>query len=842
MAVISELKTRSKNLFNKDNIDKKNWYLNNGVPTSHVNFRSFILPCESLTEYTVQRFNTSSNPLGLAFYDEYPVEGSVATKYIRSATNKQSLTSTENSKYMVCDYFYSGQTIINEEEVINGLVVSKGTGLTEYEPYYLDITKYNNEIISNINFYGVDYNFAKNTENIGGHCDNAVEEPIIDLKIAGNSVQGKLPSKYQQVEYIEGTGTQWIDTGFIPNQDTRVIVDFQYTKLKISFVYGVRRAAATRAYTLNVRGSEEFTTAYGNEGTQNFIDFDTNRHIADKNKNMCYWDGQLVTTHEKHEFICDETLEILASYDGTNGKGYLPATAKIYSFKVYDNDVLVRDYIPCYRVSDKVAGLYDLINNTFATNSGTGEFLVGLNTPTPERPVEIESVGERTKNLFDLDLLLTHNISLAGDYYEIKNSKVTILSSNTAGWGDLNPLTLKPNTQYCLSIENIAKIDIRTPDNVKLFPNTATTTATFTTDETGLFCVKFFTTNDVYPYEIGYVQLEENSTATEYEPYGYKVPVKVSGKNLFDGTLKLGQFSWGTSTEYRRIEITLNAGTYTLSFSNTIFNQSSNIPFISGAQTFTSNTFTLTETTDCYFQFRGTDDRTENFYNSLKIQLETGNIATTYEPYINKTTNIYLNEPLRKVGDIADYIDYKNKKVVRNIKEIDISSLSFEYNATYNVFAGRINDGISYNVLGTNASYCTHYPLFVGTFGALADKTFQNPSNYWSAYNYILVKDTDYTDVTSFKNYLTVNKIMLSYILATPTEETIDVPEISTSKGRNKFSILTTIKPSEFKINYWKQIGVVEAEEEITQSGSDILIIKTGATITQSGSNLLIGE
>ena len=37
-----------------------------------------------------------------------------------------------------------------------------------------------------------------------------------------------LPSGHKPLEYIESSGTQYIDTGFIPNQDTRVVVDFEF--------------------------------------------------------------------------------------------------------------------------------------------------------------------------------------------------------------------------------------------------------------------------------------------------------------------------------------------------------------------------------------------------------------------------------------------------------------------------------------------------------------------------------------------------------------------------------------------------------------------------------------
>ena len=52
---------------------------------------------------------------------------------------------------------------------------------------------------------------------------------------------------------------------------------------------------------------------------------------------------------------------------------------ELYNFKMYDNDALVRNFIPCYRKSDNAAGLYDTVNNVFYTNAGTGKFIIGPN-------------------------------------------------------------------------------------------------------------------------------------------------------------------------------------------------------------------------------------------------------------------------------------------------------------------------------------------------------------------------------------------------------------------------------------------------------------------------------
>ena len=98
-----------------------------------------------------------------------------------------------------------------------------------------------------------------------------------------------------------------------------------------------------------------------------------------------------------------------------------------------------------------------------------------------------------------------------------------------------------------------------------------------------------------------------------------------------------------------------------------------------------SKTFTISNNNDVqFFVIQITASKSQVTFNNYKFkyQLEEGSTATSYEPYgykipitvsngtTSNTTNIYLKEPLRKVGDTADYLDLENKKVVRNIKEI----------------------------------------------------------------------------------------------------------------------------------------------------------------------------
>jgi len=66
----------------------------------------------------------------------------------------------------------------------------------------------------------------------------------------------------------------------------------------------------------------------------------------------------------------------------------------------------------------------------------------------------------------------------------------------------------------------------------------------------------------------------------------------------------------------------------------------------------------------------------ENTWNTIiqyftNAQIEEGSVQTSYEPYMPVISQIYLDEPLRKIGTSVDYIDFKNSKVIRNVEAID---------------------------------------------------------------------------------------------------------------------------------------------------------------------------
>lgn len=185
--------------------------------------------------------------------------------------------------------------------------------------------------------------------------------------------QSLLPKEYQQVDYIESTGTQYIDTGLIPNQDTKVYAKFKLTKVASNFVFGARYGSQQMAcYVAGAIGP--WSLRWGAKPTLSYETTDTNLHEITMGKDGIYWDGAWLENPANTEFTCPNNFYIFASYNnGTVAYG----KTHIYTLKLWDNGTLIREYIPCYHKNDNEIGLYDMVENKFYTNQGTGTFLKG---------------------------------------------------------------------------------------------------------------------------------------------------------------------------------------------------------------------------------------------------------------------------------------------------------------------------------------------------------------------------------------------------------------------------------------------------------------------------------
>lgn len=198
-----------------------------------------------------------------------------------------------------------------------------------------------------------------------------------EVYIVEKTEEQRLPIDYQEVEYIESTGTQYIDTGFIPSSNTSIEIKVISTGNTHTALYCARNAYSVKTYTAHLLNGNQLRVDYGS--TMNTIANYSKDvpHIYKQNKNLVYVDNQLVKTMENIEFTAQYNMFLFAAHTEGTSIGNIGNTLKLYYCQIYDGDVLVRKFIPCYRKSNGEIGLYDTVNGKFYTNQGTGTFLKG---------------------------------------------------------------------------------------------------------------------------------------------------------------------------------------------------------------------------------------------------------------------------------------------------------------------------------------------------------------------------------------------------------------------------------------------------------------------------------
>ena len=186
--------------------------------------------------------------------------------------------------------------------------------------------------------------------------------------------QPTLPDGYTELEYIQSNGTQYINTGVNPDQDTRVVADLQPIAVSICGIFGARIAKETACFMLWQVDQTTIEDNYGSDATRVSVPSTTTRVLVDKNKNQLSY-GNTIFTAAEETFSCNYPMALF----GVNSGGVIDnrrVSMRLYSCKIYDNGALVRDYLPCINPSSEI-GLYDLVGKKFYENAGTGVFTAG---------------------------------------------------------------------------------------------------------------------------------------------------------------------------------------------------------------------------------------------------------------------------------------------------------------------------------------------------------------------------------------------------------------------------------------------------------------------------------
>lgn len=245
-----------------------------------------------------------------------------------------------------------------------------------------------------------------------------IKRPSITEVIPGTS---KLPEGYTELEFIQSTGEQFVDTKVSYNSSKEFVVEAECTCSAGQYMGwdggGQFGASSSGCWYLGTSAStspilaSEFTklklTIESGESTDTVLDIDQNGNTA-----------SVTRAHASISNYATIDYPLFARSASSGGiAAYVSMSTK--RFKISVDGILLRDYVPCLTPSNEV-GLYDIVNGVFYGNAGSGEFLAGY----------LPTIDKNT-------LLLLHGDALEDSSnfgQEITNSGV-VVSANQSKFG-----------------------------------------------------------------------------------------------------------------------------------------------------------------------------------------------------------------------------------------------------------------------------------------------------------------------------------------------------------------------------------------------------------------------
>ena len=464
----------------------------------------------------------------------------------------------------------------------------------------------------------------------------------------------------------------------------------------------------------------------------------------------------------------------------------------------------------------------------------------GQPSPNPDYPQEIISCGDRTKSLFDLSKVSEYTTASGIQISVVQeNVKVKGTNSSSSAVGVYlnstdNYYSLKAGKTYVAKYitgqsasASTYRLDIR--------PTSSTgTVLAYETGENGLSYTPTEDINIRFYVRIpangtvdlsGEIMFEESDTLHDYEPYGYKIPVNVRSDNLFNMQYANAYIGGANARTYEDKNTVAKTGfikckpntTYSIKkFENSDRFSIFDFPRIAVRNDELNLLYRNNDVSECTVT---TNADAEYLYiyvstgseakTPLMVVSESSIIPQKYVAYLDETTNIYLDEPLRKIDGYSDYVDFINGKVVRKIKETLLDD-SIAWNTKQFANGKRIytsSSNIDSNMRAVTSNSQVGYLLSNQYKAEKLENILALSVRYGigiSSTSYFSILNQEYDSVTEFLQALHDNPVILDYALSTPTKEDIELPNINLIEGKNIITIGTEVFDV-FEVEYYSK-------------------------------------
>ena len=189
-----------------------------------------------------------------------------------------------------------------------------------------------------------------------------------------------------EVEYLESTGTQWIDTGIVARLGTSLRMQFSprvaYRSFQNCFCGAANALNIAPHYDVNANGSKitvwnggaflDSSVQISADTMYNvYVDASTSSLTVDVN-------GIQATSSRQDGMYSDNSFYLFAL--NLNGQPQRNTQIRVYSFSLIYDGVLVRDFIPVRFTNEQgvsEGAMYDRVSGQVFRNAGTGAFTIG---------------------------------------------------------------------------------------------------------------------------------------------------------------------------------------------------------------------------------------------------------------------------------------------------------------------------------------------------------------------------------------------------------------------------------------------------------------------------------
>ena len=181
-----------------------------------------------------------------------------------------------------------------------------------------------------------------------------------------------LPEGYIQLNYIQSTGTQYIDTGLIETADMTVSCHFDVDTVASDYLFGSQQNSSNLSYN-GIFKNNMLEYNYNEIGFTAANSIELAEEIVDSMNHITINDVSHVAAIGTPQNV---SMLIFGIRRNTGAMRPYGGQAKLRYFKIKKGENTVRDFIPC-KDPDGTVGLYDTVHETFYTNAGTGTFVAG---------------------------------------------------------------------------------------------------------------------------------------------------------------------------------------------------------------------------------------------------------------------------------------------------------------------------------------------------------------------------------------------------------------------------------------------------------------------------------